>query len=168
MTLSYVSATPEGIDPVLDDADVPGDENAALSGRQRFWAKFRRNRLAIAAGIVLLFIVLVAIFAPLVTTQDPNIAKNFADFLKGPNDGYWWGTDGVGRDIYTRVIFGARYALQAALIAVSIALLVGVPLGLTIGYFRGWADRIVMRIVEAVVAVPAVVFAIALIAVIED
>ena len=156
----------------ITDELVPGTpedgtvDTVANLGGSRFWKRFRRNRLALGAGLFLLLLLSLLVLAPLITTHDPNLATRFADFLKTPSGEYWWGTDSVGRDIYTRVIYGTRYAFTAGAVAVLTALIIGVPLGLTIGYFRGWVDRIVMRVVEAVVAVPAVVFAIAIIAVV--
>lgn len=141
-----------------------GPEAPASNG-SRFWARFRRNKLAVGAGGFLVLIVLMAIFAPLITTQDPVLATNFRDRLEPAfSNDYFLGTDNVGRDIMTRLIFGARYALIAGIVAVGVALSIGIPLGLAIGYFRGWVDKITMRFVEAVVAVPAVVMAMAIIA----
>ena len=149
-----------------DEPTRPGAAAGQGSGgsRSRFWGRFRRNKLAVGAGLFLLLLLVATAIAPLITTHDPNIAANFADFLVSPGSEYWLGTDSVGRDIYTRVIYGTRFAFMAGAIAVSVALIVGIPVGLTIGYLRGWADRIVMRFVETVVAIPAVVLAIAIIA----
>ncbi len=151
---------------LIDDvADDPLVTEARQSSRSRFFSRFRRNRLAVTAGGFLIFLVLLAIFAPLVAPADPNQATRFQDILFPPGqDGYILGTDQAGRDILSRVIFGTRYALIAGLVAVSVAIGIGVPLGLTIGYLRGWVDRVVMRGVETVVAVPAVVMAMAIIA----
>ena len=163
-------ATEDLLDPTVvrdqvgpvDDDDTAGDQGRSGS---RFWGRFRRNRLALAAGGFLLLELLLLLFAPLITTHDPNLATSFADFLKGPGAEYWWGTDSVGRDIYTRIIYGTRFAFTAGAVAVLTALAIGIPLGLTIGFFRGWVDRVIMRVVEAIVAIPAVVLAISIIAV---
>lgn len=131
----------------------------------RFWGRLRRNKLAMGGLGYLVLMVLVAIFAPFLTSHDEVFATRFQDILFGPGEeGYLLGTDHVGRDILTRLFFGSRYALFAGVEAVVVALVIGVPLGLTIGYFRGWVDRIIMRLVETVVAVPAVVMAMAIIA----
>jgi peptide/nickel transport system permease protein len=158
---------PTVVAPGADGAAVPGGGPAAArSGRSRFWARLRRNRLALAAGGFLVLLLVLTAIAPLITTHDPNIATNFSDFLVGPGADYWLGSDSVGRDIYTRLIYGTRFAFMAGAIAVSVALVIGIPVGLLIGYRRGWADRVVMRLVETVVAIPAVVLAIAIIAVV--
>lgn len=151
----------------LDDAAIPAD--AALDvdvadATSRFWPRLRRNKVALAGAGYLVLTVLVALLAPLLTSHDETFATRFQDILFSPGEeGYVLGTDHVGRDILTRVFFGARYALIAGAEAVLVALLIGIPLGLTIGYFRGWVDRIAMRLVETVVAVPAVVMAMAII-----
>ncbi len=138
--------------------------SAHQSARSRFWSRFLRNRVSLVGGGYLVVLVLVAAGARFLTPHDPNVATRFQDFLFPPFGEYLLGTDLVGRDIFTRLLYGARYALFAGAEAVLIALVVGVPLGLVIGYFRGWVDRIVMRFVETVVAVPAVVMAMAIIA----
>ena len=148
---------------VAGSSPTPG-ESAAGEMRSRFWARLRRNKVAMAGAAYLVLVVLVSLFAPLLTPHDETFATRFQDILFSPGDsGYLLGTDHVGRDILTRIFFGARYALIAGAEAVLVALVIGVPLGLTIGYFRGWVDRIVMRFVEIVVAVPAVVMAMAII-----
>ncbi|MGI9597724.1 MAG: dipeptide/oligopeptide/nickel ABC transporter permease/ATP-binding protein [Acidimicrobiales bacterium] len=157
-----LAALEAGVTPIeLDTADS-GESGPKGS---RFWGRFRRNKLALAAGGFLLLELFLLLIAPLITTHDPNLATSFADFLKGPGREYWWGTDSVGRDIYTRIIYGTRFAFTAGAVAVLTALVIGVPLGLAIGFFRGWLDRSVMRFVEAIVAIPAVVLAISIIAI---
>ena len=135
-----------------DDVDDAGDDSPKTPGR--FWVRIRRNKIAMAGLAYLILISLVAIFAPYLTSHDAIFATRFQDILFSPGEGgYILGTDHVGRDLLTRIMFGARYALIAGLEAVAVALVIGVPLGLTIGYFRGWVDRIIMRGVETVVAV---------------
>lgn len=151
-------------DPVLTDGGPDPHQDGDGPTKSRFWARLRRNKLAMAGLGYLILTVLTAIFAPVLTSHDETFATRFQDILFGPGEeGYVLGTDHVGRDILTRVFFGARYALIAGVEAVLVALVIGVPLGLTIGFFRGWVDRIVMRLVEAIVAVPAVVMAMAII-----
>lgn len=135
-----------------------------MSTRQRVQARLVQNKIAMAGAIYLALIVVLAALAPLLAPHDEVLATRFQDILRGPSGEYWLGTDQVGRDIASRLMFGARYALLAGVEAVAVALIIGVPLGLTIGYYRGWVDRIVMRLVETVVAVPAIVMAMAIIA----
>jgi len=158
---------PTTLDSQVSLEDVAPDSQEteeSLGGGQRFRRRLFRNRVAMTAGGFLLLLIAVSLIAPWLTSHDPNQATNFADFHEPAFSEYLLGTDAVGRDIYTRILFGGRYALGAGLIATGLALAIGIPLGLTIGYFRGWADRIIMRFVETVVAIPAVVLAIAIIA----
>ncbi|MCP5029422.1 MAG: dipeptide/oligopeptide/nickel ABC transporter permease/ATP-binding protein [Actinomycetia bacterium] len=161
LAAAEASAPHDALTPQGDDAA----DKLSQPTKSRFWTRFRRNKLALAAGIFLVLEVLARVFAGLLTTHDPNVAKDFSDFLVAPGGEYWLGTDNVGRDIYTRIVYGTEFAFRAGLIAVTTALVIGIPLGLTIGFFRGWVDRIVMRFVETIVAIPAVVLAIVLIAV---
>ena len=159
---THVDVTSDAVETMAgNDPEVAADGGRTKS---RFWARLRRNRVAIFGLGYLVLTVLVALLAPILTSHDETFATRFQDILFGPGEeGYVLGTDHVGRDILTRVFFGARYALLAGAEAVLVALIIGIPLGLAIGYFRGWVDRIVMRLVEAVVAVPAVVMAMAII-----
>lgn len=152
----------------IPPADGSGLEDGdAGDGKNRFWIRFKRNKVALAAaGFLMVLAICSVLLAPFITGHDPNQATNFSDFFKPPSGDYWLGTDAVGRDILTRIVYGGRYALLAGLIACTVALGIGIPLGLLIGYFRGWVDRIIMRFVETLVAIPAVVLAIAIIAVV--
>ena len=143
---------------------VEGAESVAGEVRGRFWVRLRRNKVAMVGAAYLVLTIITAVFAPVFTVHDETLATRFQDVLFGPGEaGYVLGTDHVGRDILTRLFYGARYALIAGVEAVLVALAIGVPLGLLIGYFRGWVDRVAMRLVETVVAVPAVVMAMAII-----
>lgn len=127
----------------------------------RAWRKFRRNRVAmLGAGIVLLF-VLMALLAPWLATHDP-FQTSFMTIRKAPSASFWLGTDELGRDIYTRLLYGARASLMAGLVSVVIALIVGVPFGLAAGYFGGWTDSVISRCTEALLAIPFLILAIAL------
>lgn len=135
-----------------------------LSTRQRIQERLIGNKVAIAGGVFLVLVIAVALFAPVLAPHSENQATRFQDILFGPSGEYWLGTDHVGRDIASRLMFGARYALFAGTEAVLVALMIGIPLGLILGYFRGWIDAIFMRVVEVVVAIPAIVMAMAIIA----
>ncbi|MCA0051328.1 ABC transporter permease [Mesorhizobium sp. B283B1A] len=126
-------------------------------------------RLWLAGGWLLLAL-LAAIFAPLVAPQDPLgqdlMLERLPPFwLDGAEPGYWLGTDSLGRDLLSRLIFGGRIAFIVAFAAAIAACLVGSMLGLIAGYFGGWADRIISRIVDVWMAFPPVLFAILLVAV---
>lgn len=111
-------------------------------------------------GIVLFF-VLVALLAPLVANHDP-FQTSFTTIRKAPSVSYWLGTDELGRDIFSRMVYGARASLMAGLVSVLIALVVGVPFGLAAGYFGGWTDSCISRATEALLAIPFLILAIAL------
>ncbi|MER8523215.1 ABC transporter permease [Mesorhizobium sp. M0598] len=128
-----------------------------------------RARLWLAGGWLLIAL-LAAIFAPLVAPQDPLAQDLMLErlppfWLDGAEPGYWLGTDSLGRDLLSRLIFGARIAFIVAFAAAIAACLVGSTLGLIVGYFGGWADRIISRIVDVWMAFPPVLFAILLVAV---
>ncbi|PBC00967.1 ABC transporter permease [Mesorhizobium sp. WSM3860] len=126
-------------------------------------------RLWLAGGWLLLAL-LAAIFAPLIATQDPLAQDLMLErlppfWLDGAEPGYWLGTDSLGRDLLSRLIFGGRIAFIVAFAAASAACLIGSALGLIAGYFGGWADRIISRVVDVWMAFPPVLFAILLVAV---
>jgi dipeptide transport system permease protein len=116
------------------------------------------------------FVALCAIFAPLISPQDPlaqdlMLGRLPPAWMAGSEPGFWLGTDSLGRDVLSRMIFGARVALTVALLAGVVTCLVGSALGLVAGFYRGWADRIIGRLVDIWMAFPPVLFAILLIAV---
>ncbi|MFB9978933.1 ABC transporter permease [Mesorhizobium kowhaii] len=126
-------------------------------------------RLWLAGGWLLLAL-LAAIFAPLVAPQDPLAQDLMLErlppfWMSGAEPGYWLGTDSLGRDLLSRLIFGARIAFVVAFAASIAACLVGSTLGLISGYFGGWADRVISRVVDVWMAFPPVLFAILLVAV---
>jgi len=125
-------------------------------------ALLRQTGAALGLGFLAL-IVLVALFADLLPL-DP-LGQDFIRSLEGPSRDYWFGTDELGRDILSRVVFGARTSLVTAAGAVVIAALIGVPMGLIGGFFGGWRDAALMRMVDVMMALPAILFAMTLIAV---
>jgi peptide/nickel transport system permease protein len=119
-----------------------------------------RPSAVIGLAIIALF-VLLAIFAPLVAPYDP-VATSWSAVRKAPSSAHWFGTDELGRDIMSRIIFGTRASLLAGVISVSIAIAIGVPLGLLAGYRGGFIDALISRITDAMLACPALILAIAL------
>jgi peptide/nickel transport system permease protein len=122
--------------------------------------------LTIGGGFVLL-IVLVAIFAPLIAPfpGDAGTATNPFAVLKPPSAAHWFGTDQVGRDILSRVLFGARVSPVIAIIVLAIACLIGIPLGVAAGFLGGWVDELIMRVTDIFLAFPPLLLALALAAV---
>jgi peptide/nickel transport system permease protein len=127
----------------------------------RAWRRLKRRKGAMVGLAIVVLFVLLAVFAPLVAPYDP-IATSWSAVRKPPSWAHWLGTDEVGRDVLSRIIWGARASLSAGLVSVGIALGVGVPLGLLAGYAGGWIDGVLSRIVDAMLAVPFLILAIAL------
>ena len=139
---------------------VPG---AAESRRapNRAWRKLKANKGALVGFVIILFFAILAISAPILPIPDP-IATSWSAIRKAPSAAHWLGTDDIGRDILSRMIWGARASLMAGIFSVVIAVAIGVPLGLVSGYFGGWIDMIVARVTEAFLAMPFLIMAIAL------
>lgn len=123
--------------------------------------RFLQRPAAVAALIVVLVFVAAAVLAPLVAPYSP-LATSWTSIRKPPSAAHWLGTDENGRDVLSRVIYGARASLLAGLVSVAIAGGIGVPLGLIAGFARGWADALIGRLVDAMLAVPYLILAIAL------
>jgi peptide/nickel transport system permease protein len=127
-----------------------------------FLQRFMRNRLAMIGALIIGAMIIFAVFAPLIAPYDP-LDQQLDHVLEPESAQHLMGTDDLGRDMLSRVIFGARLSLLAAIYAVGIAFLIGVPVGLLSGYYRGaWDELVVMRIVDAVQAFPFLILALAL------
>jgi peptide/nickel transport system permease protein len=127
----------------------------------RAWRRLRRRKSAMVGLVIVMLFILMALFAPLVAPYEPT-ATSWSLVRKAPSWAHWMGTDEVGRDVFSRVIWGARASLSAGLVSVGIAVGIGVPLGLLAGYAEGWVDAILSRVVDAMLAVPFLILAIAL------
>jgi peptide/nickel transport system permease protein len=128
---------------------------------QTAWLRLRKRPSALIALAVVIGFVAMAICAPWISPQDP-IATSWGAIRKAPSAAHWFGTDDVGRDVLSRVIWGAQASLLAGLISVSISLLIGVPIGLMAGFLEGWVDHTVSRLTDAFLACPFLILAIAL------
>ena len=137
----------------------------------RSWYKFSRNSLSIVGGVTVLIIVLLAIFAPFVTPYPEHALKPFADFANASQPPSWqhlFGTDEIGRDIFSRTIFGYRFSLTIGILVLVLVVPPGVLLGLLAGYYQGtWIDTIIMRITDIFLAVPPLILALAIASVLE-
>jgi peptide/nickel transport system permease protein len=131
---------------------------------RKAWRRFRRHRLAMIGLSVLTILCILTVFAPIFSVGDPTgfdlRARNLA-----PGEGYLLGTDGNGRDIWTRVLFGGRVSLSVGLVAVSISTLIGVTIGCISGYYGGWIDNILMRITDMFMTLPLLIVVITLVAI---
>jgi peptide/nickel transport system permease protein len=123
------------------------------------WAD-TRAKVAFAWMLIVAF---VAVFAPLLAPADPN-SQNISEVFRGPSADYLLGTDDVGRDFLSRLLYGARVSLFGSFLAVTVSLVVGVPVGLLAGYLGGIVDNVLMRIVDSILGFPAIVLAIGLVA----
>lgn len=141
-----------------------------LSPLREFWHYFRRNKGALIGLIYILLMLLIAVFAPLLAPHLPD--EQFRDHLLQPpvwQEGGSWqfilGTDDIGRDILSRLMYGARLSLLVGCLVVALSLLLGVVIGLAAGYFGGWVDALIMRIVDIMLALPSLLLALVLVAI---
>ena len=141
-------------------ADVGSLPREISPGRRALLRLARRRGAMVGLGVVVFFILL-AIFAPLVAPFDP-LATSWSAVRKAPSAAHWFGTDEIGRDVLSRVIWGSRASLLAGVVSVSIALALGVPIGITTGYVGGWLDALISRMTDAMLACPFLILAIAL------
>lgn len=123
--------------------------------------RFVRNRLALVGLGIVLLVIIVAALASVVAPYDP-IAHNYDELLLAPSVNHLMGTDDLGRDLFSRVIFGTRYALLIGVAVVMLELLIGASLGFIAGYFGGKIDSLIMRLVDTVLAIPTLILAIAI------
>ena len=132
--------------------------------RSRALRRLRRRPMAVAGLTVASLFVLMALFAPLIAPYDPA-ATNFSSVLQGPSAAHIMGTDDLGRDVFSRVVFGARASLEAGVLATLLALVIAVPLGLMAGYYRGWWDPVISRVSDVMLAFPFLIVAVGMAAI---
>ena len=138
--------------------------SAAPLTRGRLWRKLRRNPMGIVGGILLLLVVIAGVLAPLLAPYAPTEVHFSTPFQQPATVGYALGTDDLGRDILSRVLYGIRASLEVGVLSVLVAVVVGVPLGLLAGYWR-WVDAIVSRLADLMLAFPALILAVGLAAI---
>ncbi|GAB2478160.1 MAG: glutathione ABC transporter permease GsiD [Comamonas sp.] len=132
---------------------------------REFWRKFKKQHVAVAALVFVALLVLVAVLAPWLVPFD---AENYFDYDRlneGPSAMHWFGVDPLGRDIFSRILMGARISLAAGFLSVAIGCVIGTALGLLAGYYEGWWDRIVMRISDVLFAFPGILLALGVVAI---
>ncbi|MEM5455041.1 MULTISPECIES: ABC transporter permease [Paraburkholderia] len=143
-------------------ASAAASQTTALPRRKRRGiAKFMRNRAAVFGAALVLLIVLMAVFAPWLSHYDP-VQASFMTVRQAPSAVHWFGTDELGRDVLSRLLWGARASLLAGVVSVGIAVVIGVPLGLLAGYFGKLVDGVISRIADALLSIPFLILAIAL------
>jgi peptide/nickel transport system permease protein len=149
------------VEATLTAASVAAqDENVETPTARALRRLFRRKGAVLGLVVIAIFIAL-AVFAPLISPYDPDL-QTWTAVRKAPSALHWFGTDDVGRDVFARVIYGARASLLAGVISVAIAILVGLPIGLISGYLGGFVDALFGRVTDAMLACPFLILAIAL------
>ena len=136
---------------------------ARLSEFRTFVRRFLRNPLGVIGLIIVVVLILVAIFAPLIATHDPYLPQ-LAKRLSAPNPEFWFGADELGRDIYSRLVFGSRLTLFIVGLVIVTSAPIGLIIGAISGTYGGWLDRIFMRITDVFLAVPKLLLALAFVA----
>jgi oligopeptide/dipeptide ABC transporter ATP-binding protein len=154
-------STPDASDPFVGLTVIPetGDSSDEMPERRPgFWVRFLHQRWAIAGLVFLLIVIVAAIFAPLVAPHPPDV-QDINAVNAGPSAAHWLGTDDLGRDILSRLIWGARISLRAAFEIVALAAVFAIPLGLIAGFFRGTVDTVIMRTMDALFSFPPLILA---------
>jgi peptide/nickel transport system permease protein len=144
--------------------EVPQSALQARLQRSYFgWLRFLRNPLAVAGMGVIVALLLIAAFAPWVATHDP-LAQNLAERLQAPSAEHWFGTDQVGRDVFSRIVYGSRITIYIVLLVTVIVAPIGLMIGTIAGYFGGRIDVVLMRLTDIFLAFPGLVLALAFVA----
>jgi peptide/nickel transport system permease protein len=156
-----------------DLAQLGRDTTAAIAARsplELFWRRIRDDKVALTAAAFIILLVLCAIFAPLIiklvgttgpTEQNPQALDSFGT-PTGPSSAHPFGVDQLGRDVFARVLYGARVSLEVAIIATALSVTIGVIVGMVAGYFRGWVDTALSRLIDVLLAFPILLLAIGL------
>lgn len=138
--------------------------NKKRSQWREVWRMLKKNKMALVGLGILVILVLLALFADVIADYDTVVIKqNLANRLKGPSAEHWLGTDEFGRDIFARLVHGARVSLKVGIIAVGISIILGGILGALAGFYGGRIDNIIMRIMDVFLAVPSILLAIAIV-----
>ena len=142
------------------------DANIAMLLKERnannAWHKLARNKTALVGFFIVAFMVILAVFAPLIAPYDPNAINPVLPFKGIGTPGHLFGTDDLGRDILSRIIYGSRVSISIGIVAQIIASIVGVTLGSLAGYYGGWIDSLISRVMEIFQAFPDLIFAMAI------
>lgn len=144
---------------------LPGDAGTivAMRPRPRYWSTLRKHKGILAGGIILAILVAAALLAPVIVTNDPRLISAYTH-LRAPNAYYFFGTDSQGRDVYSRVIYGARLSLFVGCFTSVTTLIFGTLIGMVTSYYRH-ADAVIMRVIDGMMAFPGIILAIGIMAV---
>lgn len=149
---------------VLSQSNAAVDNNAIRSPWRDFLLTLFGNPLALVSGGFILVLILVAVFAPLLAPWDP-MAPDWMALSAPPSASHWMGTDDLGRDVLSRIVYGARISLYVGMFSVTLGMLVGIVLGLLAGYYGRWIDMLIMRGCDVLFAFPGMLLAIAVVAI---
>lgn len=130
------------------------------------WRRFKRNRLAFAGAVVVLALITIALGAPAIAPYEPT-AIDLHNVLSPPSAEHPFGTDDLGRDVLSRMIYGSRISLSVGLVAVGIAISIGIMIGSLAGYYGGWVDAVLMRFVDIMLTIPTFFLMLTVIAIVE-
>jgi len=146
--------------------ELKSDKNRSSSGNPWYeaWRRLRKSPIGMAGLTIIIFLIIIAIFAPYIAPHDP-VNQNIMARYKAPSAKHWLGTDEMGRDILSRIIYGSRISLKVGIISVSLAMVFGVGLGLIAGFYGGVIDMLVMRFMDIMLAFPAILLAIGIVAI---
>lgn len=142
---------------------------AKYSSRRKMLRRLFHNKLTIVGLVIVVVVIIAAVFAPVIAPhpKDARGAVHFKQVNQAPSAAFPFGTDEIGCDILSRVIFGARYSLLMGLVVLTVAVLIGVPLGLIAGYIGGWTGKVIMRVTDVFLAVPSIILAMAVSAILQ-
>ncbi len=184
MTAPLHEPTAEAAPSAAEEAAVAGAEAKAVQGRSLgriAWERLKRDKLALAGGAVVLFLIVIALLAPVIADivgQDPEVHhEDLIDPLFGTPTGslggisgdHWFGVEPVnGRDIFARVLYGARISLLVGFLSAIVAVVIGTVLGILAGFFGGWVDSLISRVMDGLLAFPQLLFIIALVSVMPN
>ncbi len=145
-------------------ARLDEQEFRRLSGPKRAWLEFSRNRFALVGAAFMVFIIFMGLSAPVVTTHDPY-EQSLRKRMKPPSAEHWLGTDELGRDFYSRLVYGARISLFVGIVGTAVGVFCGAIVGLISGFFGGRTDTLIMRAIDIMYAFPGIVLAILIVSV---
>ncbi len=128
-----------------------------------FWKRFKRNKLAVAGGVIVVVLFVIAVLAPFISPFNPNDIDR-KHILEPPSARHPLGTDDLGRDVLSRMVYGSRISLSVGFIAIGIATIIGMLLGAVSGYYGGWTDRAIMRFIDIMLSIPTFFLVLAVIA----
>jgi ABC-type dipeptide/oligopeptide/nickel transport system permease subunit len=161
MTITPTAGPQSQLEATEPGATDVADLTAARPLRKDVWRRFKRNRLAMVGLGIIILLVLTAIFAPLIAPYSITY-RDSGHFREAPSSDHWFGTDTVGLDVFSRVVYGARVSLKIGIAATSIALLIGLTMGAMAGFFGGLFDTLIMRLTDIFLAIPYIVLAVAI------